>query len=303
MELSGMFTTQGMLLVLLVLGYVLTRIGIIPPDGKKLLSALTVNVTLPASILHAFQMEFDAEIARSCVAITLVGLCIQLGGAVLAQLLYRRAPADRRPVLQYGTLVSNSGILGTVIAEGIFGSLGVLYASVYVIPQRIIMWTLGVSYFEGTSDKKAALRRVAMNPCVLAVAAGLVIMLAQLHLPAVVSLTIKNVAGGNTMCAMMLVGTVLAQTDLKTIAEGQVLRYCVVRLLLMPGLTLLACRLAGVDGLVTSVAVVLSGTPAPTTVSALATKYGVGEQLAAKCVVASTLLSLATIPLWCLLVR
>ena len=224
-------------------------------------------------------------------------------GAVLAQLLYRRAPADRRPVLQYGTLVSNSGILGTVIAEGIFGSLGVLYAPVYVIPQRIIMWTLGVSYFEGTSDKKAALRRVALNPCVLAVAAGLVIMLAQLHLPAVVSLTIKNVAGGNTMCAMMLVGTVLAQTDLKTIAEGQVLRYCAVRLLLRPGLTLLACRLAGVDGLVTSVAVVLSGTPAPTTVSALATKYGVGEQLAAKCVVSSTLLSLATIPLWCLLIR
>ena len=209
MELSGMFTTQGMLLLLLLLGYVLTRIGIIPPEGKKLLSALTVNVTLPASILHAFQMEFDADIARSCVAITLVGLCIQLGGAVLA----------------------------------------------------------------------------------------------QLHLPAVVSLTIKNVAGGNTMCAMMLVGTVLAQTDLKTIAEGQVLRYCAVRLLLMPGLTLLACRLAGVDGVVTSVAVVLSGTPAPTTVSALATKYGVGEQLAAKCVVASTLLSLATIPLWCLLVR
>ena len=303
MDLSGMFTTQGMLLLLLLLGYVLTRIGVIPPEGKKLLSALTVNVTLPASILHAFQMEFDADIARSCVAITLVGLCIQLGGAVLAQLLYRRAPADRRPVLQYGTLVSNAGILGTVIAEGIFGSLGVLYASVYVIPQRIIMWTLGVSYFEGTSDKKAALRRVALNPCVLAVAAGLVIMLAQLHLPAVVSLTIKNVAGGNTMCAMMLVGTVLAQTDLKTIAEGQVLRYCAVRLLLMPGLTLLACRLAGVDGVVTSVAVVLSGTPAPTTVSALATKYGVGEQLAAKCVVSSTLLSLATIPLWCLLIR
>ena len=157
MELSGMFTTQGMLLLLLLLGYALTRIGIIPPEGKKLLSALTVNVTLPASILHAFQMEFDADIARSCVAITLVGLCIQLGGAV--------------------------------------------------------------------------------------------------------------------------------------------------RLLLMPGLTLLACRLAGVDGLVTSVAVVLSGTPAPTTVSALATKYGVGEQLAAKCVVSSTLLSLATIPLWCLLIQ
>lgn len=58
-----MFTTQGMLLLLLLLGYALTHIGI---------------------ILHAFQMEFDADIARSCVAITLVGLCIQLGGALLS---------------------------------------------------------------------------------------------------------------------------------------------------------------------------------------------------------------------------
>lgn len=303
MDFSGMFTTQGMLLLLLVLGFVLVRAGIIPPEGKKLLSALTVNVTLPASILHAFQMEFNAGIARSCVAIALVGLCIQLGGAALAQLLYRSAPPERRSVLQYGTLVSNAGILGTVIAEGIFGSLGVLYASVYVIPQRIIMWTLGVSYFEGSSDKKAALRRVALNPCILAVAAGLVIMLCQIRLPGVLSLTIKNLAGGNTMCAMLLVGSVLAQTDLKTIAEPQALRYCAVRLVLIPGLVLLACRLAGVDSLVTSVSVVLSGTPAPTTVTALATRYGVAEQFAAKCVVGSTLLSLATIPLWCIIVR
>lgn len=301
MDLSGMFNTQGMLLLLLVLGYLLARAGVIPADGKKLLSALTVNVTLPASILKAFQMEFDAGIARSCVAITLVGLCIQLGGAVLAQVLYPRAAPDRKSVLKYATLVSNAGILGTVIAEGIYGSLGVLYASVYVIPQRIIMWTLGVGYFEGHTDKRTLLRRVALNPCILAVAAGLVLMLFQVRLPDVVTLTIKNVAGGNTMCAMLLVGTVLAQTDLKTIAEGQVLYYCFVRLLLIPGLVLLCCRAAVVDPLVTSVAVVLSGTPAPTTVSALATRYGMAEQFAAKCVVASTLLSLATIPLWCVL--
>lgn len=303
MDFSGMFRTQGMLLLLLLLGYVLTRKGAIPPEGKKLLSTLTVNVTLPASIIKAFQIEFDAEIARSCAAILVVAVCIELGSAVLAGLLYRRADPDKRAVLQYATLIPNAGILGLVIAEGIFGTLGLLYTSFYVIPQRILMWTLGVSYFEGgaRSGKKEVLRRVLLNPCFLAVMAGIVMMLFQIKLPEVLSLTLKSVAGGNTMCAMMLVGSVLAQTDLKTILEPAALRYCAVRLVLQPALTLLGCWLAGVDPFVTSVAVVLCGTPAPTTASALATQYGQGEQFCAKMVVLSTLLSLVTIPLWCLL--
>lgn len=303
MDFSGMFNTQGMLLLLLLLGYVLTRAGILPPEGKKILSSLTVNVTLPASIIKAFQIDFDAEIARSCAAILLVAVGIELGSAVLNRVLYRRADPDKRAVLQYATLIPNAGILGLVVAEGIFGTLGMLYTSFYVIPQRILMWTLGVSYFEGDnhSDKKEVVRRVLLNPCFLSVMVGIVIMLFQIQLPGVLSMTIKSLAGGNTMCAMMLTGSVLAQTGLKTVIEPAALRYCAVRLVLQPALTLLGCWLAGVDPFVTSVAVVLCGTPAPTTASALATKYGKGEQFCAKLVVLSTLLSLVTIPIWCLL--
>ena len=55
------------------------------------------------------------------------------------------------------------------------------------------------------------------------------------------------------------------------------------------------------ESLVTNVAVVLSGMPGPATAAALAAKYGREEQFATKCVVLSTLLSLVTVPVWCLI--
>ena len=39
-------------------------------------------------------------------------------------------------VLKYATMASNAGILGNPVAEGIFGSMGLFYASFYLIPHE-----------------------------------------------------------------------------------------------------------------------------------------------------------------------
>ena len=47
------------------------------------------------------------------------------------------APGHRK-VMQYATVASNAGFLGNPVAEGVFGSVGLALASVYLIPQRIV---------------------------------------------------------------------------------------------------------------------------------------------------------------------
>ena len=121
MDFSGMFTTQGMMFLILMLGYLLSKSGMIPENGKKLLSDLTLNVTLPASIIKSFQTEFSAGIARSCAAIALVSLFIQVACTLFSGYLYPHMPHDRKRILQYSTVTSNAGILGSVVAQGIFG--------------------------------------------------------------------------------------------------------------------------------------------------------------------------------------
>lgn len=47
----------------------------------------------------------------------------------------------------YGTVCTNAAFLGNAITEGIFGAEGLMLTSIFLIPQRMAMWSVGVSYF------------------------------------------------------------------------------------------------------------------------------------------------------------
>ena len=167
MNFENMFIMQGMLFALMLIGLLLKRTGLITDGNRGLLSGLVVNVTLPCSIIKSFEMEFDMEILRSCLAILLVALAIQVGAYILSLVLYPGLEPRHKKVLQYATICSNAGILGNPIAEGIYGALGLLYASIYLIPQRIFMWSLGLTYFTECPDKKTLAKGLPHTPASL----------------------------------------------------------------------------------------------------------------------------------------
>lgn len=300
MDFSGLFEMQGMLFLVMILGLMLRRKGIVQESGKSLLTDLVINVTLPASILKSFQMEFNRQILSSCLVICVVAVLIQIGSYLLGMILYPGFPDNRKKVLQYATICSNAGILGNPIAEGIFGGLGLLYASIYVIPQRVFMWSVGLTYFTEAPDKKTLVRKVLSHPCIVSVLIGFVLMVWQIPLPGFFKLTVRTVANANTFLAMMLVGTILAEVPVRELPNKATIYYSFVRLVLVPLLVLAGCRLGQVDSLVTGVSVVLSGMPAASVTAVMASKYGKDEIFATKCVVLTTLLSMLTVPVWCI---
>ncbi len=301
MDFSGLFEMQITLFLIMLLGMYLRRRGMIPDGGKALLSDLVINVTLPCSILRSFQIEFNHQILMSTLEIMIVAVLIQIGCYFLGMAAYPGFRDERKKVLQYATICSNAGILGNPIAEGIFGGLGLLYASIYVIPQRAFMWSVGLTYFTEAPDKKTLLKKIATHPCILAVVIGFVIMISQISLPGFADSTLKAVANANTFLAMLLVGTILGEVDLRTLFEKDTFYYSLVRLILIPLLVLIGCRLGRVDTLVMEVSVVLSGMPAASVTAVMASKYKKDEIFATKCVVLSTLLSMVTVPVWCLI--
>lgn len=300
MDFSGLFEMQIMLFMIILLGVFLRKCGLITAEGKNMISNLVINVTLPASILKSFQVEMTQEIFQSCLEVIVVAILIQIGSFVLGLFLFNRYEDRRKQVLQYMTICSNAGVLGNAIAEGIFGAMGLLYGSIYVIPQRTFMWSVGLTYFTEAPDWKTLLKKVLTHPCIVAVILGFPIMIFQIPIPGFLSQTIKTVADSNTFLAMLLIGTILAQVNIREIADKNVWYYSAVRLILVPALVLIACRIAGIDILVTGVCVVLSGMPAASSTVALASKYQKDEIFATKCVVFSTLLSMISVPLWCI---
>lgn len=301
MDFSGLFNMQIMLFLVMFMGVYFRKTGMIDGSSKNMISNMVINVTLPASILKSFQKEMTQEILMSCAEVMIISILMQIAAALLGLVLYKKYPEERRKVLQYSTICSNAGVLGNALAEGIYGDMGLLYASIFVVPMRTFMWSLGLTYFTEAPDKKSLAKKVLTHPCIVAVIIGFVIMGFQIKLPGFLDLTVKTVANANTYLAMLLVGTILASVDVKSLVDKDILYYAFVRLGLMPFLVFMACRLAGVDNLVTGVSVVLTGMPAASSTAAVASKYHKDEIFATKCVVFTTLLSMVTVPIWCMI--
>ena len=298
---DNMFNMQGMLFLLMIIGAVLTWKRIITADGQKLLTDLVMDVTLPASIIKSFQMELSRELLESCLEIFLVAIAIQVGTFLLSALLYRGISDEKhRKVLQYATICSNAGVLGNPIAEGIFGSMGLLYASIYLIPQRTFMWSAGLTYFTRCPSKRELARKVLTHPCIIAVAFGMVLLITGTTLPGFLGSTVNSIAGANTAVSMMLIGSFLVGVNVKSMFQKTFYYYSFVRLFLIPFLVFVPCRLLGLDSMVTGVSTILAAMPAASSTAILAGKDECDEVFASKCVVFTTDLSMVTIPVWCL---
>ncbi|MFR3730970.1 AEC family transporter [Lacrimispora sp.] len=300
MDYSSLINLQGMLFLLVAAGIILRKKGILRENAKSVLTDLVIYLILPCNIISSFFIEFNMGILKGFAVILAIASLIQFGCLLFANTFYNREPDRRKKVLQYGTVCSNAGFMGNPIAEGVYGGEGLMYASVFLIPQRIVMWSAGVSYFTESPDRKTVIRKVVTHPCIVAVYIGMFFMITQLRLPVFLENTVRNVGGCTTTVSMVLIGTILAEVNPRTVFDRGIIKYTVIRLFLIPLLVLAGCRLFSVDPLLSGVSVLLTGMPAGSTTAILAAKYDGDYIFATKCVVVTTLLSLITIPLWCM---
>lgn len=293
---------QGMLLLMLLTGLIARKTGTITEAGKKSITDLIINIILPCNIISSFMIEFSYSIFISCGVVLLISILIQVMCTAISRFCYNKVENGKKEVLQYATVCSNAGFMGNPIAESVFGSIGLLYASIYLIPLRIVMWSAGVSYFTHTTDKKSLIKKVATHPCIVAVYIGLFLMITQIQIPGFVTRTVSSVGSCTTAMSMFIIGSILAEVNVKTMINKITLLYSGLRLILIPLAVYAGCMLFHVNSLLLGVSVVLAGMPAGTTTAILASKYGGDEKFATKCVVLSTVLSLITIPVWCTIV-
>ena len=300
MEITSLLEMQGAIFLLLISGFIMRKRNILPEGGKSLLTNLLVDFVLPCSIIHSFQVEFTREVFEKCIAVLAIAAVIQLLAWIFPKAAYGRIPSERRCVLEYGTICSNAGMMGTAIAENVFGTMGMMYSSIYLIPQRIAMWTIGLACFEQAVSRKNMVKKVLLHPCIIAVELGLLVMIGGISLPNFLTDTLGMTGGCTTPLSMIFLGMVLAEVkSIRDMFDRQILFYTVVRLVIFPGIVLAGCRLISADLVVTGVSVLLSAMPAGSTTAVLASKYHKDIDFSTKCVVITTVCSLVTIPIWC----
>ena len=304
MNLLDLFSLQGTLFAMMLIGARLKKRNIIDQNGKKCLTDLCINIVIPCNIFKSCLIKFNMTIFQACALLLLAAVIMQLLCLVLNAFIFNRYQPQQKKVLQYCTIVPMSGFLGNPIAEGIYNEIGVLYTSIFLIPMRIIMWSVGTTYFVTNAeiDKKKVLKNVLTHPCLVAIYLGIFCMLTQIHLPKVITETVRYIGNCNSALTMFTVGTILADVKLSTIFNRDTTLFSILRLAILPALTFGLGSILQLDSTSLGISVLMTGMPAGATAAIFAARYNSDAPFATKCVVMTTLVSMLTLPVWCYLV-
>lgn len=301
-DLGRLMTLQGMLFLLTGIGILIRKCRLLPAEAQGMLTDLILYVILPCNIALSFRIDINRELLQNLGLAFLVAWVVQGVAWMLSRVLYLTYPQGRKRVLQYATVCSNGGFMGNPIAESVFGATGLMYASVFLIPQRIVMWSAGITLFAEAPDKKTLLKKVVTHPCIIAVFVGLFLMVFRPALPEFIEKTASSLGSCTTPISMLMVGMILADVeDVKSMFSWEMIRYTLIRLVILPGIVFIGCKVCGLDRLVTGVAVLMTAMPAACMTTILANKYHGDAMFASKCVVFSTAMTLVTLPVWCML--
>lgn len=295
-----LLNTQAVLLVYILIGIYVKKKAIITKGNQQKFIDLVLQVLMPCMIFNSFRQEITYEVVKTAGIIIVIAFTIAVTALFLGKLLYRRYPYSKRTIMQYGTIVNNSGFAGLPLTGEIFGEVGLFYASFFLIPNRIFMWSAGISLFEKT-DTKTKWRNVLLNPNIIAVELGLLRCILSIELPYFLDYSIDKIGATVSPISMIIVGAILADVKIRTIFEKSVFFVAFVRLLLLPLLTVAVTALLHLDNTISGVALVLTAMPVGTTTALLAAKYNADIDFASKCVFVTTILSLITVPLLMLL--
>ena len=288
------------LFILMGLGALGARTGLLRAEGKQTLSNLLVYIVVPAMIINSYRMDFSPEILFNLeVAFGLSTLSILLG-LVIALVFTARNQDSRTPIFRFACVFSNAGYMGLPLISALFGSEGLLYASAFFTMFNFLLWTVGYSMVSGSSDPKKIACSLLRCPAIYAIVAGIAIYLLQIPLPTLITQPMELLGNMNTPLSMIITGMLMASGDLRrTLADKHIWELTVVRMLFIPVLTIAAFAALGLFryGMVAQVVVLLECCPAASITSVFAVQFGHDEQFAAGSVVLTTLLSIIFLPL------
>lgn len=293
-----MLNLQFMLFALMASGIIIKKAGIITKDNRKSFSNLLINVILPCNIVNSFMggIEMSSEFFMNCILAVVLSAAIQIFVTYFNKLIFRKVKSERKSVMSYGMICSNSSFIGLPVADELYGSLGVLYTSIFQIPVRFTMWTAGLALFTDV-DRKSAFKKLVKHPCIIAIFIGFFLMILPISLPGFVVNTISSISKCTTPISMFVIGAILADADIKTMFSKDVIYFTFWRLIGLPLLIFIVLTPFHLDKLLVSICVIMSGMPAGSTTSILADQYGGDSMFASQTTFVSTLFSIVTIPL------
>jgi predicted permease len=286
---------------LIALGFLAALTGLVSPRAGDGLSEFVVTLGVPALIFRTLSTATlpHAQPWGYWFAY-FIGLALVW---MLAMMLARRAfamPHGESVVAGFAAAQSNTVLVGIPVIFHAYGDEGAVPLFLLIAIHLPITMTTATLLYEGAGgfNPLALARRLALNPIILALAAGLAFRFADLPLGGAAKSLVDSLAAASIPCALVAMGLALRRYGLKD-DVGLTLTICALKLLVHPAAVfMLAFRVFAMPPVWAGVAVLFAAMPCGINAFLFADRYKTGVAVASSAIALSTGLSVFSVFFW-----
>ncbi len=316
------------LFIVLVLGFVLYKFDILDERTSKKLSSLVVKVTAPLWIIST-ALSASTQNRLGVLLLFGAGILMYVGFILFAKLItwmLHINPKDR-PLYECMLVFSNNSFMGFPVLQSVLGDESVFYSSMLHFSFNIFIYTYAVYCFEkaattGVTDaaaSKAGQRHsgtdkpdggrnrkekvkefvhALVTPGFILILLALIIFVTGIRDDGIVYETSYMIGNVTSVLSMLVLGATFAQYPVKeSLSDIRSYGFALIRLLVIPVVTLFICRLLRVNDYYTAIATITNGMPVASMVVMMANEHNADTKIVTRNIVVTTAMSLLTIPL------
>ncbi len=288
------------LFILILVGFGAAKLKMIDGRFSQQLSVFVINISSPCLIVSSVLGDISPD-KNLILPVLGIGCVTYAFFVAVAMLLSRLMSKDRDMQGIYGFMLTfgNVGFIGYPIVASIFGQYAIFYASLLNIPFTILAFSLGKKMIQGGQGSLDLNWKVFVSPAMIACYVSVLIVVFDIDwLPDLVVTPLTLLGNITVPAALLVIGTSMAQMDLRKIFSGKLVwGVSVLRLLVLPVVIFYLTRLMGFDDDILGINTVLAAMPVGTYGAMFCLQYGKDESVMVQGILISTLLSIISIPL------
>lgn len=285
------------LFILIAVGFACGKKRILTDSSSKHITDIVLYVVTPCVMISAFQRDFSVDLLGKIFIAAASSTLIITASIVISVLIFRNKDEARKRVLRFSVVFSNCGFMSLPLQKAILGNDGWFYGSIFVAVFNIFVWTYGLVTMSG-DRKQLSIKKLAFNPGVVGVLAAILLFVFRIDLPDILTQPIDYLAGLNTPLPMLIIGFYLSQANFKrAFTDLGAYLAMLMRLIVIPAAAALTMTLFRVDPTITVACVIASSAPTAATTTMFAAKYNRDVELSVSTVAATTVVSIASMPL------
>lgn len=287
------------LFIFMVLGFIIVKAGVVKSEDSSALSKISLYLLMPAVIINSFDIKITPDIINGLILAFIGAIAIHivfLFVDTLFKKIFKSTSVERASVMY-----PNSANLIIPIVSYVLGDEWVIYTCAFLTVQLFFMWTHGIQLF--SDDKKINIRKIILNPNIIAIVIGALFMIFGIRLPKVMKDTVSSLGSMVGTVGMLIAGMLASKVDFKKmLANKRLYLILIMRMIICPFILLFLIKFAfmGINVInaekILLISFLASITPSAATVMQFAQIHNKDADYATAINIATTVFCVASMP-------